>query len=400
MALNKQEILAVALCVALQAAGGTALSGQTHSQVEPWQIDFQRGIQELQAGQFGDAEKDFREVVRLRPAFAPGYLNLALVVSSEQRPQEAVELLNHAIGLDPTLRGARLFAGIQEYKLGNYALAVEHLKKAVAAFPKDPQGWMWLGIVDLALGHSREAAAALDKAADLDSKNVDIMYHRGRAHMELSKDIYEDMLKAAPDSWRVHEVLAQAYDEQGNPTQAVLEFKHAIEVAPTEGGLHESLGDDEWQLNDLDAARAAYERETVIDPNNASAIYKLGAVLVEQSQPEQAIPYFKKALALNSGMYQANFWLGRAEQAMSLDADAVNDFTTAATHPGVDSATAETAWYHLAQLYRKLNQKDKEQQAMQEFRELRAKSDAEKSQLLNEKKNSQLGHDPGVPAIR
>jgi tetratricopeptide (TPR) repeat protein len=353
----------------------------------------------MQAGQFADAEKDFREAIRLNPSGAPAYLNLALAVASEKRPQEAVELLNRAIKLNPALRGAQLFAGIEEYKLERYVPAAEHLKKAVAAFPKDPQGWMWLGIVDLALGQTRDAAVALDKAADLDPKNVDIMYHRGRAHMELSKDIYEDMLKTSPDSWRVHEVLAQSFDEQGNPTQAVLEFKHAIEIAPNEIGLHEALGDDEWQLNDLDAAFAAYQQESLIDPNSTNAIYKMGAVLVEQSHPEQAIPLFRKTLAMHPEMYQANFWLGRAEQAMSLDSDAVNDFAIAARHPGVDSATAETAWYHLAQLYRKLKEKDKEEDAMAHFQELRAKSDAEKFQLLSEKKNSQLGHDPGAPAM-
>jgi tetratricopeptide (TPR) repeat protein len=389
----------VTIGAALTAAGGAILAAQTPPQVEAWQESFQRGVQELQAGQFADAEKDFRQAVQRNSTFAPAYLNLGLTVAQEKRPQEAIELLNRAIALNPALRGAQLFAGIEEYKLGHYAPAAAHLKKTVAAYPKDAQGWMWLGIVELAQGQARDAAAALDKAADLDAKNVDIMYHRGRAHMELSKDIYNGMMKAAPDSWRVHEVLARSYDEQGNSTQAVLEYKHAIANAPGEVGLNESLGDDEWQLNDLDAARSAYEQETVIDPNNTNAIYKLGAVLVEQSLPEQAIPLFKKALAMNSGMYQANFWLGRAEQAMNLDEDAVNDFARAVSFPGVDSSTAETAWYHLAQLYRKLKEKDKEEAAMERFRDLRAKSDADKSQLLNEKKSSQLGHDPGAPIV-
>jgi superkiller protein 3 len=384
----------------LAISAGLPVRGQAPSKAREWELHFQRGTQEFQAAQFIEAEKDFREVVRLRPLFAPGYLNLGLTLDSEQKPEESVQMLERAIKLNPNLRGAQLFAGIGEYKRGRYAEASEHLKKAAATSPKDPQAWMWLGVVDLVLGRSQEAAAALDKAAELDPKNVDVMYHRGRAHMELSKNIYENMLKSAPGSWRIHQVLAQSYDEQGNTTQAVLEYNRAIQIVPHEGGLHESLGDDEWELNNLDNARAAYEQETAIDPDNASAIYKLGAILVEQSHPDQAIPLFRRALALKSGMYQANFWLGRAEQAQDLNQEAVNDFLTAASYPGVDASTAETAWYHLAQLYRRLNRKEDERAAMLKFRELRAESDAAKSHRLNEKKNSQLGHEPESTGVQ
>jgi tetratricopeptide (TPR) repeat protein len=391
------RVRAAALGLILPVAGCVPALGQAHSQALEWELDFQRGTQEFQAAQFAEAEKDFREVVRLRPTFAPGYLNLGLTMASEQNPKESVQLLERAIALNPNLRGAQLFAGIGEYNLGRFAQAGEHLKKAAVISPKDPQAWMWLGVVELALGHSREAAAALDKAADLDPKNVDIMYHRGRAHMDLSKDIYEQMFKSDRESWRVHQVLAQSFDEQGNYTQAVLEYNRAIQVVPRESGLHEALGDAQWQLNSLDDARAAYEQEVAIDPQSASAVYKLGVILVEQSRPDQAIPLLQRALALDSGMYHANFWLGRAEQALDQDADAVKDFQIAATYPGADAPTMETAWYHLAQVYRKLHLKEEEQAAMQKFRELRAKSDADKFQGIDAEKKALLGHDPGTP---
>jgi len=371
-------------------------SSQTLSQPQQWELVFQRATQEMQAAQFADAEKDYREVVRLRPAFAPGYLNLGLTLAYEKKTEESVQLLERAIALSPSLRGAQLFAGIGDYNLGKYAQAAEHLKKAAASFPKDAQAWMWLGVVELALDNSQEAAAALDKAAILDPANVDIMYHRGRAHMDLSKNIYEQMFKTNRDSWRVHLVLAQSFDEQENFTQAVIEYNRAIQAVPRESGLHEALGDDQWQLNNLDDARVAYEQEVEIDPNSASAAYKLGAILVEQSHPDQAIPPLQKALTLSPRMYHANFWLGRAEQALDQDEDAIKNFLIAATYPGADGPTMETAWYHLAQTYRKLHRREEEQAAMQKFRELRAESDARKAQGINEKKKALLGQDTEI----
>ena len=80
---------------------------------------------------------------------------------------------------------------------------------------------MWLGVVQLADEQADQAAESLDRAAKLNPDNVDILYNRGRAHLLVSKNSYEKMYKADPDTWRVHQVLAQAYAESDRHEEAI-----------------------------------------------------------------------------------------------------------------------------------------------------------------------------------
>src|SRR5207302_1859760 len=98
--------------------------------------------------------------------------------------------------------------------------------------------WAWFGKSREEMKKQWEAAAALDKAARLAPDNVDILYHRGRAHLLVSKNSYEKMFQVDPHSWRVHQVLAQADAEADRHEDAIAEYHAAIQIAPKQPGLH------------------------------------------------------------------------------------------------------------------------------------------------------------------
>jgi tetratricopeptide (TPR) repeat protein len=100
----------------------------------------------------------------------------------------------------PRLRGANLFLGIAEYRLNRFDLAIGSLTKESALDPSSGNAWMWLGVAQLAAGHADEAAGSLDRAAKLDPKNTNILYHRGQAHLLVSRDSYTRMFKEDPTS--------------------------------------------------------------------------------------------------------------------------------------------------------------------------------------------------------
>src|SRR5260370_14189516 len=118
---------------------------------------------------------------------------------------------------------------------------------------------MWLGVVELAQEQPEEAAVALDKAAKLAPNDVDILYHRGHAHLLVSKLSYERMLHADPDSWRVRQVLAQADAAADRHMDAVSEYQAAITAAPQQPGLHEELGSESWKINKLEDTEAEHK---------------------------------------------------------------------------------------------------------------------------------------------
>src|SRR5258707_1934005 len=128
---------------------------------------------------------------------------------------------------------------------------------------------MWLGVVRMAQDKPEQAAEALDRAAKLAPDDMDVLYHRGRAHLLVSKNSYAKMFKAGPKSWRVHQVLAQANAEADRHTDAVAEYLAAIKLAPTQPGLHEELGSEYRSLGKVQEAAESVHCNLEIAPHNA-----------------------------------------------------------------------------------------------------------------------------------
>jgi predicted Zn-dependent protease len=216
--------------------------------------------------------------------------------------------------------------------------------------------------------------------------DVDILYHRGRAHMLVSKDTYEQMYKLAPDSWRIHQVLAQSFAEADRLDDAIAEAQLAIKMKPGEPGLHQQLGDLYWRQNNLANAESEFQNELKLDPDSPGCMYKLAAVSIERSKADVAAELLKKVLQRKPHSADAEYQLGRAEAQMGNVDAAVDDFKDAVADSG--TATNETvrqSYYQLAQLYRRQQKPEESRLALASFMRLKQQADAEQSQHLQDK---------------
>ncbi len=257
-------------------------------QTPAFEKTFQDGTEALKSGQLEQAAADFKQVTVQAPAFAEGYFNLGLVRLQQGRLDDAATSLDRAVTLKPKLRGANLFLGIVRYRKNDYAGAITALKRETQIDPASAKAFMWLGVAQLASGDNVAASLNLDKAAALSPNDVDILYHRGRAHMLVSKESYERMYKVDPNSWRIHQVLAQSFVEADRLDEAVNECKQAIQMKEGEPGLHEELADIYLKQNQLSQAETEFQNELKVDPESVTAMYKLAVVSLERSKPEVA----------------------------------------------------------------------------------------------------------------
>jgi tetratricopeptide (TPR) repeat protein len=379
----------LAMCFALASALLIALPVAAQMAPEAKKA-FTQGTDAMHSGALEEAAGDFLKVTTLEPSFAPAYFNLGLVRLLQKQPGEAIAALEKSLRLQPRERGAHLFLGIAYYRKNEYAKAQTALQKEVRLDPENATALMWLGVVQLAQGDALAACVTLDQAAELKPNDVDILYHRGRAHMLVSKDSYEQMFHADPSSWRVHQVLAQSYLEADRYDDAIAEFQLAIQEHPEEPGLHEELGDAYWKHVQLPQAEDAFREELKIDPDNSSAIYKLAVVSLEHSEPTESKKLLTQVIAMEPHFADAEYQLGRADaQLGDLDA-AIGDLQAAVADCGEkDRETLRQAYYQLAQVYRRAQRPEESTQALNEFLRLKKQADADQAQKLAEKlKNS------------
>jgi len=349
---------------------------------------FRQASEAMRNGNLDAAGEGFAAVVKEAPDFAAGYLNLGLVREEQGRHEEAIASLRKALLLNPKLRGANLFLGIAEYRLNKLDEAIPALRKETAAYPKDANAWMWLGVVELARENVEDAADALDKAAKLAPDDTDILYHRGQAHLLVSRSSYERMFKEDPKSWRVHQVLGETAADGEHYTDAIYEYLEAIKLAPAQPGLHEELGSVYRNANKMDEAEAAFQRELEIDPHNVLARYKLGVLVMEKGDGPRAKELIEVALKEKPGLLHADYNLGRVEKLLGNDSAAAALLEKTTVTDG-DPEIVQQAWYQLGLLYRRLHRPDDAQRALATFQRLKDASAEASQQSLAKFKSRQ-----------
>jgi tetratricopeptide (TPR) repeat protein len=339
---------------------------------------FEQATAAMRQGDFDAAATAFAAVVQQTPGFAEAHFNLGLVNEERGHYEEAITSFQKALALKPHLHGANLFLGVTEFRLNHLDKAHAAVARETASYPKDAAAWMWLGVVCLAQDKAEEAAAALDKAARLKPDDQDILYHRGRAHLLVSKNSYSEMFKLDSHSWLVHRVLAQANSEAERHTEAIAEYEAAVKLAPTQPGLHEELGSEYRAVNKIAEAEAAFQKELEIDPHNVLAKYKLGAIEVEKGDGAKGKELIEAAQREKPGLVHMDYNLGRAEMLLGNDAAAVSHFERT-VKTDTDPEVVEQAWYQLGTAYRRLRRLEEARNAMATYQQLKDQ-EAKKSQ--------------------
>jgi tetratricopeptide (TPR) repeat protein len=346
------------------------VSVPVRAQSDALSTQFTQATQAMQEGKLDAAAAGFAAIIKQSPNFAEAHFNLGLANEERGKYDEAVASFQKALALKPHLHGANLFLGITEFRLNHLEKAHTAVAKETASYPKDASAWMWLGVVCLAQDKPEDAAEALDKAAKLKPDDGDILYHRGRAHLLVSKNSYAHMFKVDPGSWRVHRVLAQANAEADRHMDAIAEYEAAIKLAPAQPGLHEEIGSEYRNANKIPEAEQAFRRELELDPNNVLARYKLGAIAIEQGDGTKGKELIEAALREKPGLIHADYNLGRAQMLLGEDAAAVEHLQRAAS-TDTDPDVVEQSWYQLGTVYRRLHRMDEARNAMETFQKLK-----------------------------
>src|SRR5581483_4220468 len=197
------------------------------------------------------AQKEYRNVIRLMPGFAEAYLNLGLVYELENRPQDAIPVFEKALKLKPRLAGAQFFLGVDYCKLGRPVDALPHLEVAVRERPDLADTWSWLATAQELAGRTQAQVKTLRTGLSLNPRSIDLFYLLGQAYEKLGKDAVDEILRKAPDSAYVQQLLAENYAESGYPSVALLHLENALRSTPDRRGLHQEIAELFLQVGNL-----------------------------------------------------------------------------------------------------------------------------------------------------
>ncbi len=189
-------------------------------------------------GNLGEAEKYYREMVRLSPQVPWNYVNLAILLAKSRKMPEAIEALKEGLARMPD--NFVLLSRLSHFYMREGKLT-EAYDMSQTVLKQDPRYFDALVISGWVLdtwGREGEASEYFKRALDIEPENrlIRMKYAYALAALGRTKDaleIYDQLKKEAPDDYRIYIDLGIIYSSLGDLELARENFKKAVDINPS-----------------------------------------------------------------------------------------------------------------------------------------------------------------------
>jgi tetratricopeptide (TPR) repeat protein len=336
----------------------------------------EEGQTALAAGRYADAEKAFEKLRQLEPGTAEIHANLGLIYFEEHKFEQAVPALREALKIKPALSKSDSLLAMSLSEIGHYDEAVPGLDRCLKrSTDRDIRRMCGLEL-ERAYGGLRKDSKAVEVALELNRLYPDdpeILYQTGKVYGNFAFLTMEKLAQLAPLSvWR-HLAAAEAHESQGAYGEAIQEYHEVLRVEPDRPAIHYRIGRSLmgrfWQRQsqeDLAAAQKEFEEELRLHPDNANAAYELGEMRRKNKQNEEAQRYFEQAIHHYPGFAEAQLGLA----AVLLEENQPDQALPHAQRAVAVDPDNEVCWYRLAKIQRSLGNLAEQEKALAQYRRL------------------------------
>jgi tetratricopeptide (TPR) repeat protein len=199
-------------------------------------------------------------------------------------------------------RGARI-EGASILDIAPTVLALQGLPR-----PRDMPGSVLEDAFDRSLvsGLNRTTVATLQRERELDELALDT----GDAATDEALKKLEALGYITPDNPDAHNNLGQRYQEQGNYSEAIEEFKKALAIRPDFPGALNNLGVCYGKLRQHDKAEEVLKKAITLNPQDVYAMNNLAIMYMELKQLDEARSYSEKSVAIEPNYANGHLTLG------------------------------------------------------------------------------------------
>jgi tetratricopeptide (TPR) repeat protein len=327
----------------------------------------------MQAKNWPAAAKALRKLEQIAPQVAEVHANLGLVYYSQNRVAEAAAELERALNINAQIPNAAVLLGLCKSELGE---SNDAIKLLAPEYPRtsDPELKRMVGIQLMrAYGGAGQFARAAETGETLlrdYPTNAEVLYQVAQLHADRSYQVMKQLQQTAPNSAWVHFASAQVQDSLKHYDAAEAEYRKALELKPDLPGAHYRLGRVLLgQSQSPEAIRAAAEQfrmELKISPENADAEFELGEMAREQGDFSGALEHLNRAVKYHPGFIEAQIAIGRTLLKQGKAKEAV-DSLQAVLRADADNKTAH---YLLGNAYRSLGDEEASKREFEAYKRL------------------------------
>lgn len=280
-------------------------------------------------------------------------------------------ILTLLLGIGPvSAQTSLLDRGREAFYEGRVVAAVENLETYLRVDPRNHEARILLARALTGAGRNDESFAQLKRVLEEDPVNADALFYLASLSLALSQTQYGRLYELAPESARVHQLMAQSFELRERFEEAEEEYQKALAVDPGLTEVITALGDLSRTLGKFAEATERYRRALAADPSDYRALYGLGVCRRFDEDHPGARDYFERSLALAPGFAPGHLALGMTLLRMGDARGAVAPLLEAIRlEPDLDQA-----YFQLGQAYQRLGRTDEARLTLDKARELRMKN--------------------------
>lgn len=261
---------------------------------EPGYIDaiYMRAFAHRELKEYSKAEADFREVIRLDPAFLGTYGALAQIYLSQEQYDKAekvfVELGNQPKGAP----WASYYRGVVAYLKGDLIKAERLWQDVISLDPNFTMAQHNLGALYLAQGKYPRALGFFREASEQDKENATYRFHTAWAlektgQREACQELLKKIMNENGDDLQFS-LLARALDRllRKNPKEALKTLEGLGKDHPENLDVWILTGRAHLMNGDTEAARTALEKAKELDAKFLETQELLAKLPAKQPEPE------------------------------------------------------------------------------------------------------------------
>jgi len=213
------------------------------------------------------------------------------------------------------------------------------------------------------------AEEVLRKLLNDEPRNLDALLSLGKVYKKWAATLLDKMIELNADSYRVHQLFGQKYEEGAEYDQALQSYKTALAIQPELAGMRYAIGNVYWKKRQYDDAEHWLKEELKRNPHHGITHYRLGSLYTDEGKADEAITHLERALESHPGLTAARFDLGRALLSKGRYADAVSALNkVAAEEPANDRVH-----YFISNCYSKMGRSEEARAEMAKYQELTRK---------------------------
>jgi tetratricopeptide (TPR) repeat protein len=374
---TRGNFVLVLLLLAVASAGAQSLSRSGEVNPQSATTHAAEAGRAAQAHDFARAEKEWKQVLVSDPHSAAALNNLGMVYYLDHKYVEAEESLRKALQFDSSLVNARVLLGATLVRLGKMQEAISELEPALHLSISDSaQKTARIALYEARfyLEDYEQALQAIKPLAQEYPKDEDVLYDLGQVHLQLAAHAFGQIAVVAPQSYRVHQVIAEMYARQARYQDAIREYRKALAQRPDLPGIHYEIGLLYLIYNNNEAGQKAatreFEQELELNPYGPRPEYRLGRIHWDLHNLPEARHHFQRAVQLDPSMVDARLYLSRVLEAQG-DFAGARQQLVAVVQLDPNNASAH---YMLARFYRRAGEQQRAADEMAKFEKAQSQS--------------------------